>query len=99
MFDISFLQEVDFSFDPLLLPILVYLVTAGVKSLFGSITGRGSMLVAAAVGAVLVFGESVIGGLGGGAADAATTIVQLLLVIASGLGLHDVVKQEVGKRP
>jgi hypothetical protein len=87
-----------FEFDPLLAPILVYLVTAGVKSLFGSISGKGSMLVAAAVGALLVFGESVIGGLGQGAADTATAIVQVLLVIASGFGLHDVVKQEIGKR-
>ena len=87
-----------FAFDPLLAPILVYLVTAGVKSVFGSITGRGSMLVAAAVGALLVFGESVIGGLGGSAAEVATSIVQVILVIASGLGLHDVVKKEIGKR-
>lgn len=87
-----------FEFDPLLAPILVYLITAGVKSLFGSITGRGSMLVAAAVGALLVFGESVIGGLGGNAAEVATSIVQVLLVIASGFGLHDVVKKEIGKR-
>ncbi len=87
-----------FAFDPLLAPILVYLVTAGVKSVFGSITGRGSMLVAAAVGALLVFGESVIGGLGGSAEEVATSIVQVILVIASGLGLHDVVKKEIGKR-
>lgn len=87
-----------FEFDPLLAPLLVYLVTAGIKSLFGGISGRGSMLVASAVGALLVFGMSVIGGLGGNAAEIVTAAVQLFLVIASGLGLHDIVKKEIGKR-
>lgn len=88
-----------FMFDPLLAPVLIYLVTAGIKSIFGGINGRASMIVAAAVGALLVFGESVIGGLGSDAAAAVTALVELLLVIASGYGLHDVVKREIGRRP
>lgn len=87
-----------FAFDPALAPVLIYLVTAGVKSVFGRISGYGSMLVAAGVGSLLLFGESAIGGLGSAAAEIATAVVQLLLVIASGLGLHDVVKKEIGKR-
>lgn len=87
-----------FAFDPALAPIVVYLVTAGVKSVFGRISGYGSMVVAAGVGSLLLFGESLIGGLGPEAAEIATSFVQLLLVIASGFGLHDVVKKELGKR-
>ena len=87
-----------FSFDPTLLPILIYLTTAGIKSLFGSIGRKGSMIVAAAVGAVLFFGESLIGNLGPDAAAVVTSAVEVLLLIASAFGLHDVVKQEIGKR-
>ena len=87
-----FLEIVDFEFSPLLLPILVYLATAGVKSVFGNISGYGSMALAAGIGALLVFGESLIGGLGADAAQIAETVVQLFLVITSGFGLHDVVK-------
>ncbi len=87
-----------FAFDPLVAPILIYLVTAGVKSLFGNISGYGSMVVAAFVASLLLFGESLIGGLGPDAAAIATSVVELLLLIASGFGLHDVVKTEIGKR-
>ena len=92
------LQIIEFEFSPLLLPLLVYLVTAGIKSIFGGISGRASMLVASVVAALLVFGESVVGGLGPDAAAVVTQLVELLLVIASGLGLHDIVKTEVGRR-
>lgn len=87
-----------FAFDPALAPLLIYLVTAGIKSVFGSISGYGSMLVASAVGALLLFGEAAVSGLGPEAAGVVTAVVQLFLVIASGLGLHDVVKKEIGKR-
>ncbi len=87
-----------FMFSALLAPLLVYLVTAGIKSVFGGISGYASMLVASAVGALLVFGEAAIGGLGPEVAATVTALVELLLVIASGFGLHDVIKTEVGKR-
>lgn len=97
LFDFNVLVE-GFEFSPLLAPLLIYLVTAGIKSLFGSISGKGSMLVASAVGALLLFGESVIASLGPEAAEIATSVVQLFLVIMSGFGMHDVVKKEIGKR-
>jgi len=78
-----------FAFDPALAPIIILLVTQGIKSLFGSISGYGSMLIASGVGALLLFGESVIGGLGPQAAEIATSFVQLLLVILGGFGLKD----------
>ncbi len=83
------LQIIEFEFSPLLLPLLVYLATAGIKSVFGGIDGRVSMLVASLLSALLVFGESVIGGLGPDAAAVITAIVELILVIASAFGLHD----------
>lgn len=78
-----------FAFDPALAPIVILLVTQGIKSVFGSISGYGSMLVAAGVGSLLLFGEAVIGGLGPDAAEIATSAVQLLLVILGGFGLKD----------
>lgn len=87
-----------FAFDPALAPLLIYFVTAGIKSVFGRISGYGSMLVGAGVGALLLFGEAAIGGLGPAAADIATAFVQLLLVVLGGFGVHDVVKKEIGKR-
>ncbi len=87
-----------FAFDPALAPLLIYFVTAGVKSIFGSISGYASMLVASGVGALLLFGEAAIGGLGPEAAEIATAVVQLILVVLGGFGVHDVVKKEIGKR-
>ena len=87
-----------FMFPEALLPVVVYLVTAGVKSVFGRISGWGSMLMAAGVASVLVFGEAVIGGLGGNAGEIATALVELLLLVAATYGLHDVVKTEIGRR-
>ena len=85
-------------FSPALAPILIYLVTAGLKGIFGAIDGKWSAVVAALVAAVLVFGESLISGLSPEMQSTLTTVIELLILIFSGLGLHDVVKQEVGKR-
>ncbi len=87
-----------FEFDPALAPVLIYFVTAGVKSVFGRISGYGSMLVASAVGALLLFGGGAISGLGPDAAEVAGAIVNLFLVVASGFGLHDVVKANIVRR-
>lgn len=87
-----------FMFDPALAPLVIYLVTAGIKSVFGSISGRASMVVASLVAALLLFGESVISGLGPDGAAIATSAIELLLLIAGAYGLHDVVKTELGKR-
>jgi hypothetical protein len=78
-----------FAFDPALAPIVILLVTQGIKSVFGSISGYGSMIVAAGVASLLLFGEAAIGGLGPQAAEVVTSVVQLLLVIAGGFGLKD----------
>ncbi len=85
-----------FSFDPALAPVLVYFVTAGVKSVFGFVSGYGSMAVAAGVGSLLLFGESLIGGLDPAAADVATAAVQLFLVVVGGFGVHRVIKSKLG---
>ena len=81
-----------FMFAPELAPLLILLVTAGIKSIFGGISGYVSMLVASGVGALLLFGESLIGGLGPDAGAVATAIVELLLVIAGSFGLYDLIR-------
>ena len=81
-----------FAFDPALAPLLIYFVTQGIKSVFGAISGYGSMLVASGVGALLLFGEAAIGGLSPQVAEVVTSLIQLVLVIAAGFGVHRTVK-------
>ncbi len=96
---LSVLQiEPAFMFSAALAPLLVYLVTAGVKSVFGGISGYASMAVAAFVASLLLFGEALIGGLGPDVAAVVTSLVELLLLIAAGFGVNDVVKENVGRR-
>ena len=87
-----------FMFSAALAPLLVYLITAGVKSVFGGISGYASMAVAAFVASLLLFGEALIGGLGPEIGAIVTSIVELLLLIAAGFGLNDLVKENIGRR-
>ena len=83
-----------YMFPEALLPLVIYLVTQGIKSIFGSISGLGSMLVAAGVAGVLLFGETVVGNLGLG--EIANSVVGLLLMLFAGLGTHSAIKTHLG---
>lgn len=85
-----------FMFPAELAPLLIYVVTNGVKSLLGDPGRVGSIVIAAGVGAVLFFGESVINALGPDAAEIAGTVVNLILLVLSGLGVHDSLRNFAG---
>jgi hypothetical protein len=86
-----------FAFPPEFAPLVVYLVTQGIKAIFKSISGAGSMIVAAFVGALLFFGEGVINSTFPQAAPAVLAFVNLALVVFAGFGTHDAVKYHLGR--
>ena len=84
-----------FMFPPELTPLLIYVITNGVKSLLNvdNLARVWSILIAAFVGAVLLFGESVINGFGPPLPEIAGGVVNALLLILGGLGVHDSLKR------
>ena len=88
-----------FTFPPEFAPLAIYLVTQGIKTVFKSISGAGSLFIAALVGALLLFGENVVNDIFPQAAPAVLAFVQLALVVFAGFGTHDAVKYHLGKAP
>ena len=86
-----------FAFPPEFAPLAIYLVTQGIKAVFKSISGVGSLFVAALVGALLLFGENVVNDIFPQAAPAVLAFVQLTLVVFAGFGTHDAVKYHLGR--
>ena len=86
-----------FTFPPEFAPLVIYLVTQGIKAVFKPISGAGSLFIAALVGALLLFGENVVNNIFPQAASAVLAFVQLALVVFAGFGTHDAVKYHLGR--
>ena len=83
-------------FEPLV-PVLVFLITAGVKNFFDRVLGKPlgsaeSAIIAAFVAALIVFGNAVVVLLPPAALPALTVAIQLLVLIASAFGVHATAK-------
>jgi hypothetical protein len=85
-----------FAFSPEFIPLVVYLVTSGVTNVFGSISGKGTIAVAAAVTAFISFGEQLINGAFPEAAPVVTAFANLAIAFFGSAGVHKALKYHVG---
>ena len=85
-----------FEFSPEVAALLTFLLTNGIKALFGlfgvEVAGKWAAVVAALVGAVLFFGQGIVGGLEPGVREIVVQVLNALVVILGAFGVHYSIK-------